>query len=351
MSSDVAEAQEEIANKKSGPRLLIFGAYANGNIGDQFQANSVAHHIRRLCPDAQVFATSNSAAGRPYEFETEYVLPEKTIHDPEVVNRFDALIVGGGGLLASVHKPLANPDWVERIKCPIMLFALGASREVAAKCGAVIRRAETVTARDSFSLEVLQEIRAETTLLNDPILMDERLERDPVAEGKSRLCIIPRKMTEKNEGVYKSLSRQMVDGDTVVSMFPATDTASGALRALEKPNATIETWKMQELVDAMDNAGYMLSERYHGCILALKRGVPTIGLVNSNTETRSKIGELYRQVSHEHLLLSYRNHPLTREQIVAKLDSEFDGGAVKHALTSMRQQFETSARALLTALV
>jgi hypothetical protein len=82
----------------------------------------------------------------------------------------------------------------------------------------------------------------------------------------------------------------------------------------------------------------------------LKRGAPTIGLVNSDTETRSKIGELYRQLDHAHLLLSYRNNPLTRAQIVAKLDSEFDATVARSALRSMRQEFETSARSLLAAL-
>ncbi len=351
MSSGTAAAQEEMAERGSGPRLLIFGAYANGNIGDQFQANSVAHHIRRLCPDAQVFATSNSSAQRPYEFDSDYVLPEGTIYDPDAVNSFDALIVGGGGLLASVHKPLANPDWVQSIKSPIMLFALGASREVAEKCEALIRRATIVTARDAFSQEILREIRAETTLLNDPILMDDRLDRESHTFGNSSLCLIPRKMTDKNQGVYKSLSQQMIRDDSVLSMFPATDTASGALQTLDKPHATIEAWKMQELVGAIDDAGYVLSERYHGCILALKRGAPTIGLVNSDTETRSKVGELYRQVGHGHLLLSYRNNPLTREQIVAKLDLEFDAAGVRHALASMRQEFEASARALLADLI
>jgi polysaccharide pyruvyl transferase WcaK-like protein len=350
MSSEAADAQEGLANR-SGPRILIFGAYANGNIGDQFQANSVAHHIQRLCPDAQVFATSNSSADRPYEFDADNILPHMTIHDPDAVNGFDALVIGGGGLLASVHKPLANPAWAESIKCPIMLFAVGASREVAAKCESVIRRAAVVTARDSFSLEVLREIRPEITLLNDPILMDERLDGDGPSDGRNGVCVIPRKMTEKNRGVYTSLSREMVDGDVVLSMFPATDTASGTLQAFGKPDSTIEAWKMQELVDGVDDAGYVLSERYHGCILALKRGRPTIGLVNSDTETRSKIGELYRQVGHPQLLLSYRNRPLTRSQIVEKLDSEFDGTIVREALASMRQQFETNAGQLLTALV
>jgi len=136
----------------------------------------------------------------------------------------------------------------------------------------------------------------------------------------------------------------------VLSMFPATDGASGALRTLNKPEATIEAWKMQELVDAIDQAEYLVSERYHGCILGLKRGIPTLGLVNSNTEARSKIGELYRQLGHGHLLLSYRNHPLTREQIAAKLDAEFDAATTKLALASMRKEFERDARALLGAL-
>lgn len=332
-------------------KVLIFGAYSNGNIGDQFQANSVAHHIRRLCPDVDVYATSNSPTDKPYEFDSDFQISDaRAIANPDIVNGFDALIIGGGGLLASVHDPLATAAWVETLKVPVFVMAVGASPDVALRCQALLERADIVTARDEYSLETIAAFRPDCTLLNDPILADERLDQTEVVATPElhRLCLIPRKQTEKNAQVYRTLNGYLRSRDRVVSMFPITDHGSGAIESLGSVECE-DLWTMGELVDAIDASTVVVSERYHGCIIAMKRGVPCLGLISSDKERRSKVGELYRQLGHEHLLLSYRANPLDRGEIIDRLKS-FDADRVKMALGGIRRDFAHEMGAILARL-
>lgn len=354
MSDQPGNSTETITASSTSPgpapsqrtgRVLLFGAYANGNIGDEYQANAVAYHLQRQMPGLKTYATSNSSARRPYEYDTQFQLDNpKAIVDPAVVNEFDALIIGGGGLLASVHRPLNSVTWLERIKIPIFLLAVGASEEVVAKCRALVERATVVTARDSFSYEVLAAVRPDVELLHDPILMDDRLNASRSREKAElhRLCVIPRKQTDKNEPVYRSLGTILKSRDRVVSVFPATDHDSGAISSFGGDVRVVETWKMAELVAAIDGSTDVVSERYHGCIVAMKRGIPSLGLINSEDQRRSKIGELYTQLNHGHLLLSYRNNPLSRAAIISKLESEFDESVVSTALASIRREFDAT---------
>lgn len=325
-------------------RVLLFGAYANGNIGDEYQANAVAYHLKRQMPGLKTYATSNSSARCSYEYDTQFRLDNpKAIADPAIVNEFDVLIIGGGGLLASIHRPLNSVTWLERIKIPIFLLAVGASEIVVAKCRALVERAAIVTARDSFSYEILAAVRPDVELLHDPILMDDRLNAS-LGRAKAelhRMCVIPRKQTEKNEPVYRSLGTVLNSRDKVVSVFPATDHGSGAISSFGKVRA-VKTWKMAELVAAIDSSTDVVSERYHGCIVAMKRGIPSLGLINSEEQRRSKIGELYTQLNHGHLLLSYRNNPLSRAAIISKLENEFDESVVSTALASIRRVFDAT---------
>src|SRR3712207_2872937 len=94
-------------------RVLIFGAYANGNLGDAEQAASVARHLRAYRPELDVVAVAHSVADKPYSPSPASRGQNLVdILDPAFVNGFDSLLIGGGGLLASKHKPLTQADWV-----------------------------------------------------------------------------------------------------------------------------------------------------------------------------------------------------------------------------------------------
>ncbi|QZO01167.1 polysaccharide pyruvyl transferase family protein [Chenggangzhangella methanolivorans] len=158
-------------------KILLIGAYANGNIGDLHQASSLAHHLSAILPEAVVHATSNSVAAKPYDFpRPDHVLPPSILRDYDRLSEYDAVIVGGGGLLAAIHRPLNSPNWPLHVTPPIILLSMGASAEVAQRCQTLIRRAAVVTGRDEQSCAVLRRFRDDVELIPDPILADERLD-------------------------------------------------------------------------------------------------------------------------------------------------------------------------------
>ncbi|QZN99721.1 polysaccharide pyruvyl transferase family protein [Chenggangzhangella methanolivorans] len=191
--------------------------------------------------------------------------------DPEVVNRYSALVIGGGGLLASVHRPMDSQSWVESVKIPIILLSLGVSEDALEKCRPLVERAEVVSGRDDFSCEMISRIRSDVRYLNDPILTDPRLDAAPAPTRPGRLTVIPRKQTDRYRQVYTLLEAELAPDDLVVSMFPATDEASGVFDTFPaSPTARLTT--MSELCEQIDGSGVVVSSRYHGCIIALKRG-------------------------------------------------------------------------------
>ncbi|MFC3694290.1 polysaccharide pyruvyl transferase family protein [Chenggangzhangella methanolivorans] len=338
---------------RSGSKnVLIYGAYGNGNIGDQFQASSVEHHIRTLAPEIDVYATSNSSSQKQYEFSSQdHVLSADAIYDADQINRFDALVIGGGGLLASVHRPLQSADWVAKIRVPIILLGLGASQEVVGKCRALVEAASVVTGRDTYSCESLGEVRQDVELLNDPILMDARLDHLPsrAPDEIARLGVVPRKQTGRYEKVFRHLAEQIKRRDRVISMFPATDRASGALETLASARI-IETRLMSEFAEAIDDCTGVVSARFHGCILALKRSRPCIGTINNLDELKSKVAELFKQVGHAHLLVNFNDTPLGRNHIAQKLASEYDHDLVRRSIALMRMDFDAKLTRILSTL-
>jgi polysaccharide pyruvyl transferase WcaK-like protein len=282
-------------------RALLFGAYANGNIGDTFQANSLARGLKRADPAMELFATSASSIDRPYQFEGGETIPDLSfIKDAKRINRFSALVVGGGGLLASKHRPLEDAAWVRKIRVPIFLCAVGASQETVELCRALVESALVVTVRDAASLRAIRKVRPDATLLYDPILADPTLDDPSENPGSSALCTIPRRLETTNRALLQHLNGLLLPHDTVLSFFPTADEPSGALD-LFKGRCIVKGTSLTDVRTTMTKARLVVSQRYHGCILALKWGIPCLGMIDEGTSSNAKITELYRQLGHEHL--------------------------------------------------
>jgi polysaccharide pyruvyl transferase WcaK-like protein len=302
-------------------RALLFGAYANGNIGDTFQANSLARGLKRADPTMELFATSASSIDRPYEFEGGETIPDLSfIKDAKRVNRFSALVVGGGGLLASKHRPLEDAAWVGRISVPIILCGVGASQETVELCRALVESALVVTVRDTASLRAIRKVRPDATLLYDPILADPTLD-EPSENTGSALCAIPRRLETTNRALLQHLNGLLRPDDTVLSFFPTADEPSGALD-LFKGRSIMKATSLTDVRATMTRARLVVSQRYHGCILALKWGIPCLGVIDEGTSSNSKITELYRQLGHEHLAVP-TGQPSRQDLLARAQDIDF----------------------------
>src|SRR5215210_1326853 len=152
-------------------RVLLIGAYANGNIGDMYQAEALAHELLAVDPAVAVFSASPSKRAMPYPAANHTALPADTIRDAEALNSFDAILVGGGGLLAAPHQPLHDAAWVESIETRLCGVALGAARKAAEEAEAFIRRCDCFAVRDEYSAREIDGLRDSFDIVMDPILL------------------------------------------------------------------------------------------------------------------------------------------------------------------------------------
>jgi polysaccharide pyruvyl transferase WcaK-like protein len=316
-------------------RVLLFGAYTNGNIGDAYQASSLARALQRADPAMEIFATSASSINCPYELENGRRIDDLSfIKDPERINRFSSLVIGGGGLLASKHRPLEDEAWVERIKVPIILCGVGASPEVIEMCRPLVERALLVTVRDDASLKAVRKVRPDATFLPDPILADPTLDALTSSTG-SALCLIPRRLEACNQAPLQHLSGLIEGEDAVLSFFPTADEPSGAL-ALFRERTIVEARTLAQVRTTMTKARLVVSQRYHGCILALKWGLPCLGLIDEGSSSNSKITELYKQLGHEHLA-ARADRPSRQDLFGRSLD--IDRALITDRLRRMEKDF------------
>jgi polysaccharide pyruvyl transferase WcaK-like protein len=256
------------------PRVLLFGAYGNGNLGDAIQASSLARAINLLRPEVEVWACS--ALPAPYPFAHELTLQPDAILSPAIVNSFDLLVIGGGGLLSHPHDPLTDAKWQTMLQVPVALMGVGAAEPVASKAEILTRKAIYVSGRDDHSIAALRNFANEPAFVPDPVLCDASYLSHQEEHSSSRrpndrkLWVLKYVETEDFRTLCTSLRQT---DDPVCFVEPHMD-----FPIIEHlPNAR-PIYFVEELIPMIDQADLVLSMRYHGCILAMLRGKRVMGL-------------------------------------------------------------------------
>lgn len=335
------------------PRVLLFGAYANGNIGDKYQAASMYNHVKCHMPDAVVDAISCSAAAINYPLSYEGNTEGDAIiglPSVDVVNTYDILFVGGGGLLASKHKPLFSKSWVNDIKIPIVVFAVGANEEVSALCSDLLNKAVSVSVRDIYSFNSVRQFVGDKSvgIVSDPILMDQKIdELSSRSSLNNQITFIPRKLAPSMERTYSALADKLDPVDVVLSMFPATDEASGAID-LFSSQAKVVTHDYTLFSETLKKSVGILSHRFHGCIYAMKLGIPVLGVVKNSKESDSKIVQLYKSLELDDFLINISNSRISRDLLLDKIQA-FPIDAVKNKLETSKVDFDDQIREAFAA--
>jgi hypothetical protein len=255
-------------------RILLFGAYGNGNIGDAIQAASLLRAIKGVRKDLEVWACSQLPSQFPFPFE--YVLPPKQIYNVSLINRFDLIIIGGGGLLSHPHDPLTSEEWQRAIDVPVALFGIGAGGDAASKCSALIAKAVYASGRDEPSLAALRRYRKEVRFVPDPVLADPYYcaiandRRKHRVTGRKKLWIIKNTSNPRTRAIINMINP---DEDDVCFVEPFLDFPIVNLFPTAQP-----VYFVNDLIAQIDKSAVVISMRYHGCILALLRNKPAIAL-------------------------------------------------------------------------
>lgn len=271
------------------PRVLVFGAFGNGNLGDAIQAEAVARLLPMLLGHADVAVAATSWLDRaPFPAEGLEAWPRETIMDGWKLAEFDLLVIGGGGMLAPVHFPLDQPAWarfVAQARLPVALLGIGVAAG-AARNPAIVeavaplaRGAVFATARAPRDLDALRRIHAEAGAFPDPVLACLALGLMPVPPRRpgARALLIVKRPVDAAEADFLEVAARLVaehpDAVEAVAIEPKVDRAIAqhfpALRMITRFDA---------LLEACAGARLVASARYHGCIAAAAAGAPTLGL-------------------------------------------------------------------------
>lgn len=297
-------------------RILCLGAFANGNLGDMYQADAIARLIREIDPQAEVVSVSPSKRRSAYPVEDHAAGPRGGAFDPAFINGFDLLLVGGGGLLSAPHPPLDDPAWVAAVTIPICAVSLGAVPETAALCLPFLQKCAVFSVRDEFSLRAVQGARPEARIIMDPILLDRVAAPRPARSETAGITWVPGKLVLNTEIDWEAAIARVFHPrrDRLISFNPGTDRGSGFDQIFPQVEYLD---RIEPFMAAAFASRFVLSERYHACIYALASGVPALGVCLRSQAVTSKIEELFRRLSHADAIVR-APFAETREDLVAR---------------------------------
>jgi polysaccharide pyruvyl transferase WcaK-like protein len=325
-------------------KLLCLGAFANGNIGDMYQADAIARLIKSVQSDADVHSVSPSRRNAPYPAQAHRPAKEGAAFDPDYINGFDMLFVGGGGLLASPHTPLNDKAWVEAITIPICAISLGAAGNAPNMSRIFIERCHRFSVRDAFSYEAVKHIRPDASIIMDPILLDTIAKPRPASCRQAGITWVPGKLVLGTEEIWSKAIERTFDRqqDHILSFNPVTDRNSGF------------EWIFDDVdyLDSVDrflaraaSSQLVVSERYHACIYALASGVAAVGICLRSAPATSKIEALYRTLGIEHALV-HMPFADSRQALLAMADQIDLAGIGARLLSERRSLIDYLAECL-----
>ncbi len=269
-------------------KVLLIGAYGNGNLGDAYQALAVEQQIKECyrIPEENIFAASHSN-GAAFPFAPERILTREQLMDPVFMNTFGMIVIGGGGLFAHPHAPLRDKDqWCQSIQTPIIIHAVGASRKILLECRNLIIKAVEMSGRDEESVKAFNEFRQDCKLEKDPILMSRaphELERYDEASSKEHhgeridcLWILKYPANEKDREaleVIKGIIGEDNKIHQIIAIEPALD------NVLEKwfPGMVHYCTFLTDLNGFISRSEKVISMRYHGAIFGILNKKTTYG--------------------------------------------------------------------------
>lgn len=298
-------------------RVLCLGAYANGNVGDMFQAEAMAAAILASRPDAEVVSISPSARGTPYPARNHIAGPVDAVFDHDYMNKFDVLLVGGGGLFSAPHRPLNDPAWVEGLRVQVSTVAAGAAGETPQGSKAFLQNCRYVSVRDEYSLAAVEAIRPDAEIVMDPILLEgPKLQPSTMPDKRRGILWLPGKLVPGTMAYYDDIMLRLYNPktDLIASVNPETDRRSGFTEVFGNDVRIFDS--AEEFQQVASGYAFVVSERYHGCILAITANVPCVGLGLRSRTVTSKIDELFRRIGHPKGVVSWSEN-LTRQNLRA----------------------------------
>ncbi|CAM9922247.1 unnamed protein product [Ectocarpus sp. 4 AP-2014] len=285
--------------------ILLYGAFCNGNMGDVIQPQAMENLLAMLVPEqcfwyAHPWGEYHMRGHRLGEFfsgnisgDYDTLIPLTADHAQEV-NRFKAIIIGGGGIFAAKHSPLWVDDFAKDLNVPIIIMGVGASN-VANHYKVLVDKAAFVSGRDERSIDAFTSLLQKSgdrsllkpedvALVRDPVLSDKMLTdtdgtcwRQSQGEFQPLCFILPAANTEVLKAMHQHLLDNVVQrGDVFVNVFPKHQ--DEIVKNFDYPGKVHLMLDPNEYSRRLCACKAIISTRLHGAILGLHMGVPTFGM-------------------------------------------------------------------------
>ncbi len=278
-------------------RVLLFGAYGNGNLGDAVQAEALAWVLRQLLPGGLSFAATSWERQAPYALPGGAVLASDAMLRPDRLARDHdgarLVTIGGGGLLGAPHFPLHDAAWARWFVGRGVPYALlGVGGAVAAlhqpawaeAYRTLIEGALFVGGRDEETLAALRTIRLDAAWFPDPVLVWALAQPEPPPASRPiDLLLIPRYPNSAADAdcnrILLARRAAATPGERVVvaALEPHLDRHALRGEAVEY----VADW--QGLMALCRQARGVATLRLHGAVAGLAAGCVVHGLVQPKT--------------------------------------------------------------------
>jgi polysaccharide pyruvyl transferase WcaK-like protein len=349
------------------PKILLIGAYGNGNLGDTIQAEYLGRKILKILPGAQIDAVSRSTLST-YGGTCSQKDPD-LLKNKRSLNTYDAIMIGGGGILAARHRPMCDPGWATTLKVPVGLIAIGAESTTILEYTELLAQSSYISARDSRSIHAIKDTGYACRYLADPILgsfhefaayrqclavrpaiVSASLIRDFISQlfkkRKYKILWILRKKISASQPADDALAKLFKPQDSSGSFFPSADYASGIFDDI--PLKTEDITSIEKFFELADKADFIVSDRLHACILAFLIGIDCVGLDNGNSPY-PKVKKLFTQMDADDL---YFEAPELAKKIHTLKISGLDRTAARNStLAAISDSFDAELRHALSILL
>ncbi|MDW8426245.1 MAG: polysaccharide pyruvyl transferase CsaB [Meiothermus sp.] len=262
-------------------RVGVSGYYGFQNAGDEAILEAIVHEIKARGHQAVVFSHNPDETARRYGVEA--VQRTHPLKAWKALGQIDLLLSGGGGLLQdrtsslSLWYYLTILGLARRRGKPVYVFnqSLGPLSKRGEQQVRRALRGVTCFFRDEGSLEYGRSLGLEVQLGADPALL---LPPPPVEREPNMVVLVPKYGTEEaTANLHKLADRLRVEGYEVVvlALQPGFDEP-----VLEKFGSFTRelAWDPRRVSYLLAQAGFVVSVRLHGAILAAAAGTPFAGI-------------------------------------------------------------------------
>lgn len=269
VSAAVAAMRGRLEQCNGRRPILLFGAFGNANLGDRMMAQTVAQKLEQR-GDILCFAYSELASA-DYPFPAGRRLSSADMPlNLRVMALFDAMVIGGGGLLSYTHEPLWDSVWPHTLSTPYGILSCGVGSPLDDRLINLVRSARAVSARDEQGRAELAHWNKDALLCPDPLLAFHPMGDERSTPGKGRLFILRAPLAD-----WHLQLRNYLRPDDAVAVFEA-HVDHAIISTFDNVAAINDS---RQFIKFAKNFELVVTERFHGAILALLARVPVHGIL------------------------------------------------------------------------